>query len=99
MTHAIVLAWTEDIQEIAPGQPTWRHDLGERPRFVDATKAHAAMWTNDGTDEDLGKASAYAKKEYPDRGRVFCYPPSEHDPLSRARKEILSGGEGDDDAR
>jgi hypothetical protein len=71
MNTKIVLAWTEDTQEIAPGQATWRHDLGERPRFIDAMKAHAAMWTNEGTDEDLGKASAYAKKEYPNCGRLL----------------------------
>ena len=27
----IVVAWTEDTQELAPGQKSWRHDLGERP--------------------------------------------------------------------
>jgi hypothetical protein len=86
----IVTAWTEDTQEIAPGQKPWRHDLGERPRFVDTKKAHAAMWLNQGTRSDLDKANAWVTREYPDSGHAFAYPTTESDPLGRARREILS---------
>ncbi len=88
----IVVAWTEDTQEIAPGQKTWRHDLGERPKFVDVKKAHAAMWLNEGTATDAAGARKYVKKDHPDSGRVFVYPTTEKDPLGWARREVLVGG-------
>lgn len=87
----IVVAWTEDTQEIAPGQRPWRHDLGERPKLVQAKKAHAAMWRNRGGRADIDKAHAYSRKENPDTGKVYVYPVTEKDPLGRARRDILAG--------
>lgn len=88
----VVAAWTEDVREIAPGQRSWR--LGERPRLVDAKKAHAVMWTNRGTRADAARARAYVQKEHPDAGRVFVYPATEEDPLGRARRDVLTGLSG-----
>lgn len=85
----VVVAWTEDSQEIAPGQRAWRHDLGERPKFVDVKKPYAAMWANRGTLADLDKARSWVSREYPDSGRAFSYPTSESDPLGRARRDVL----------
>jgi hypothetical protein len=85
----VVVAWTEDEQKIAPNQKAWRHDLGERPKFVDVEKAHAAVWINRGTQADLAKAHAYIQKTYPATGHVFTYPVTEKDPLGRARRDIL----------
>ncbi|MES2156074.1 MAG: hypothetical protein V4510_13150 [bacterium] len=85
----VVAAWTEDVQEIAPGQKPWRHDLGERPKLVDAKKPHAAMWVNQGTRADVAKALAFVRKDYPATGRVFVYPTTEGDPLGRARRDVL----------
>lgn len=88
----VVVAWMEDTQEIAPGQKTWRHDLGERPKLIDVKKPHAAMWVNEGTPVDADKAYVYVKKEHPDSGRVLIYPMTEKDPLGRARRDVLSAG-------
>jgi hypothetical protein len=87
----IVVAWTEDMQDLAPGQRSWRHDLGERAKLVVVKKPYAAMWRNAGTPEDVVKARAYAKKENPTTGRVMVYPTTEKDPLGRARKDVLAG--------
>jgi|HubBroStandDraft_2_1064218.scaffolds.fasta_scaffold244596_2 hypothetical protein len=85
----IVIAWTEEEQEIAPGQKPWRHDLGERPKLVDVKKPRAVVWLNDGSDADAVKAREYVKKEHPVVGRVFLYPTTERDPLGKARREIM----------
>jgi hypothetical protein len=87
----IVVAWTEDEQELAPGQRSWRHDLGERPKLVDVKKPYAAMWRNRGTETDIAKAHEYSRKENPKTGRVMVYPTTEKDPLGRARKDVLAG--------
>ena len=87
----IVVAWTEGTQELAPGQKSWRHDLGERPKFVDVKKPHAAVWTNQGTAADVAKAHEYVRKTNPGTGRVMVYPTTEKDPLGRARKDVLEG--------
>ncbi len=87
----IVVAWTEDTQELAPGQKAWRHDLGERPKLVDVKKPHATVWTNRGTPADLTKAYEYSRKTNPETGRVMVYPTTEKDPLGRARKDVLEG--------
>ena len=87
----IVVAWTEDTQELAPDQKSWRHDLGERPKLVDVKKPYAAMWRNAGTEVDVGKAREYARKNNPVTGRVMVYPVTEKDPLGRARKDVLEG--------
>ncbi len=84
----IVVAWIEDTQDLAPGQKTWRHDLGERPKLVDVKKPHAAMWLNSGSVDDVAKARRYVKNDHPDSGRVFAYPTTEPDPLGRARREV-----------
>jgi hypothetical protein len=57
---------------------------GASPRFRDT--ALAAVWLNEGTDEDLKKATAYATK---DGWQVLTFPCSEPDPLGRARKQVL----------
>lgn len=87
----IVVAWTEDTQELAPGQKAWRHDLGERPKLVDVKKPHAAVWANRGTPTDVTKACEYSRKTNPGTGLVMVYPTTEKDPLGRARKDILEG--------
>lgn len=87
--RAIVVAWVVDEQEIAPGQKMWRHDLGERPKFVSVKNAKAVMWANSGSVEDLAKARAYAEKHHHGSGAAFEYPVSEKDPLGRAKKDIL----------
>jgi len=87
----IVVAWTEDEQDLAPGQRPWRHDLGERPKLVDVKKPYAAMWRNSGTAVDVTKAQEYSRKENPKTGRVMVYPTTEKDPLGRARKDVLAG--------
>jgi hypothetical protein len=88
---AVVVVWIKDTQEIAPGQRPWRHDLGERPKFVDAKRAHAAMWVNRGTRADLDKARAWATREHPGSGRAYAYPVAERDPLGRARRDAIAG--------
>lgn len=87
----IVVAWTEDAREIAPGQRPWRHDLGERPKLVDVKKVHAAMWLNRGGVADVDRARAYVRQTQRDTGRVFVYPLEEKDPLGRARRDVLAG--------
>ncbi len=88
----VVVAWTEDTQEIAPGQKTWRHDLGERPKLVDVKKPHAAMWVNAGSQADIASANRWIAKDHPDTGRVFVYPTTESDPLGRARRNVFAQG-------
>jgi hypothetical protein len=88
-TITVVAAWTDDTQEIAPGQKMWRHDMGERPKFVDVKKPHSVIWANNGVEADITRAQAWVSKSYPDTGRVFVYPVTEKDPLGRARHEIL----------
>jgi len=82
---------TEDTQELAPGQKSWRHDLGERPKLVDVKKPYAAVWKNSGTAADVTKACEYSMKTNPGTGIVLVYPVTEKDPLGRARKDVLAG--------
>lgn len=90
MAMTIVIAWTEDEQEIAPGQKPWRHDLGERPKLVDVKKPRAVVWVNDGSDADAAKAREYVKKAHPGTGQVFLYPTTEKDPLGKARRDVVT---------
>ena len=63
--------------QIDIGRP---HVFGTRPKPV------AMCWVNEGTNDDLEKANAWAKRE---GYRVFAYPTTEPDPLSRAREDVM----------
>jgi hypothetical protein len=89
-TVSVVVAWTEDTRELAPGQKAWRADLGDRPVWIDVRKAHAAMWVGEGTSADVEAAQAWVDRTHYGFGRVYVYPTSETDPLNRARREILA---------
>lgn len=65
---------------------SWRHDLGEHPKFIEVTRAKTAIWLNDGTEADVEKAKAYAASE---DAYVFTYPTSEPDPLKRAKVDCI----------
>lgn len=54
------------------------------------SKKRKIVWTSAGTSADIAKAQAFIAKEYPTTGRVFSFATSEHDPLVRARREILA---------
>lgn len=89
----IVLAWKTAEQELT-GDP-WRADIGERPKWKDVEKPHAAMWKARGREKDVEKARIYA--DNPSNNptglvghvRVLTYPTSERDPLGRAKRDVM----------
>jgi len=79
----IVIAWTEEDQQLVK---IGRVDLGESHTFKTVRIPKACMWLNKGNESDLAKARAYALTE----GRiVLCYQ-HERDPLSTAKRQIIS---------
>jgi hypothetical protein len=83
-------------------EPTGNYVMRDRnyfPEFESRWEGKAAVWLNRGTDEDVRKATAYARRE---GYSVFTFPLSEPDPLRRARERVLeqfaapavTGGEG-----
>jgi hypothetical protein len=50
-------------------------------------RPEACVWLNEGTEDDIVKAKAFAKTE---GYRVMTFPVSEKDPLSKARKAVMS---------
>lgn len=97
----IVIAWTEPEAEI---EREGRVDLGERHKFLYVLRGRAAMWRNEGTEEDVHKAEQYAARENAQlidgvprgdttqRMRVFVYPTTEKEPLERARRDVTGTG-------
>jgi hypothetical protein len=83
------VAWTT-VEAVPDGRPV-AIDLGQRPRFVDTTTPHAAVWVLRGEQADIAKARRFIEAEHPDTGRVLVYPDGEPNPLGRARTDVLGG--------
>jgi hypothetical protein len=79
----IVIAWTTEEVEFVRARRT---DLGERPETRMVKVAHAAMWLNSGTEDDLRKAREYASAN---GYRAFSYVTDERDPLGCAKADVL----------
>ena len=82
-TKQIIIAWTEDDVEFVCAR---RHDLGERPVTRPVTRVKAARWLNEGTEDDVRQARAYAVKTRLEGARVFAYPQA----VSDARGEAIA---------
>jgi hypothetical protein len=83
----IVIAWTEEGQKHVGTRIARYGELIQQ--FAPTTLAHAVVWLNNGTDNDLLKARKYVASEYP-TGKVFTFT-NEQDPLGVARAKILEG--------
>lgn len=79
----IIIAWTEDDVEFVRAR---RPDLGERPVTRPVTRVKAARWLNEGTEEDVIEARAYAVKTRLEGAKVFAYPQA----VSDARGEAIA---------
>lgn len=66
-----------------------RTDLGERPEMRTVREGRACVWLFSGTADDVAKAKAYIRETQPG-GSVFTYPPSESDPLPKARAAVVA---------
>jgi hypothetical protein len=86
MSKQIVIAWVDMDGLKATGRTVTR-DMNCFPEFIACEKAHSAMWLNDGTDEDVKKAEAYAKAQ---GYKVFAFT-GEADPRGKAEKLVMSG--------
>jgi len=64
-----------------------RLDLGQRHQFKEVPAAQSLMWLNEGTEQDVQKAVAYAE-ETGDDWTVLTYR-GEPDPLGRAKADVL----------
>lgn len=91
----IVIAWVVE-ETVHDGRP-YAHDLGQRPGTRVERVARAAIWLNKGTEADVVKARAYCENPTsrsstdPESARyAFIYPPTEKDPLGRARRDVLA---------
>jgi hypothetical protein len=94
MATKIVVAWVDfSGVHIDPTAPNWLH--GTHYTVTPIPKAHAVMWANAGTDEDVAKARAYAETDRLSSTAVawqgvFTYPETEADPLNRGRADALA---------
>jgi hypothetical protein len=86
-TRCIVVAWTV-VEPEWDGRMVAR-DLGQRPRFVDVTRARACVWALRGDEVEIVKAERFIAREHAESGRVFSYPVDEAEPIERAKREIL----------
>lgn len=90
-----VVAWTDEIQVQADDWSTARRDLGERGTWETKTIARAAVWLNSAEPLDVQTAQRWCdqKKAASELDRFECcafmFPPTEEDPLGRARLAIL----------
>lgn len=58
------------------------------PKMEACPKAHACIWLNDSTADDVLKAKEFAARE---GYKVFTYPITENEPLEKSRKAVLAG--------
>lgn len=53
--------------------------------MIERAEPRACVWLNQGTDDDLAKARAYARSE---GYTVYTFKADTRDPLARARRQI-----------
>jgi hypothetical protein len=85
-TPVSIVVLAKVVEDRVPDQETWRHDLGERPKMRVIKQPVALIWLNEAEPRDIEFARKYAGLH---GYEVYVYPASEHDPLGRAKSDVL----------
>ncbi len=88
----IVIAWADKTALEPTGRYVTR-DLNRFPEYRAAWEGKAAMWLGKGTAADVPKAQAYLDSETYTASAVYTFPPSEQDPLGKARAKAVAAAQ------
>lgn len=87
----IIITWADMTGMRDTGKLHRPDGINWQKVYESAPEAKAAMWLNDGTQNDIEKAEQHAKTLEPNSVlvRVYCFNKGERNPLAKARAKIL----------